>query len=57
MPVLNHDAIEKLKIIALKRCHERIIEASERKRTPSHVNQVTPSCTITSCIKRRHGLL
>ncbi len=57
MPVLNHDAIEKLKITALRRCHERIIEASERTVGSAKENQVTPSCGITSHLKHRYGLL
>jgi len=57
MPVLNQDAIEKLKIAALRRCHERIIKASERAAGSAKVNQVAPSCGITSHLKHRYGLL
>jgi hypothetical protein len=57
MRAIDHDAIQKLKIAALRRCHERIIEASERTVSNSKNNQVAPACGITSRIKSRYGLL
>ena len=51
------EQIEKLKVMALKRCSERVAEA-ERKRGAAgeRVFNPAPHCGITSFLKRHHGL-
>jgi hypothetical protein len=54
----NLEMIEKLRMVALKRCEERIVRASEKKDDlPKKVEYREPHYGVSSVLKHKHGLV
>lgn len=54
----NLEMIEKLRMVALKRCEERIVRASEKDgNLPKKIEYCDPHYGVSSVLKHKHGLV
>ena len=54
----NLEMIEKLRMVALKRCEERIVRASEKDgNLPKKLEYCEPHYGVSSVLKHKHGLV
>jgi hypothetical protein len=57
MAQIDFNAIMKLKMVAMKRCEERIEEAASRPPCSKKKFEDNPECYgVTRVLKKRHGL-
>jgi hypothetical protein len=54
MPIKNHEMIEKLKLMAMRRCEERIEHAAREGKESKDCG--TPQFGVSALLKSRHGL-